>query len=114
MIYKSGNKIWKTYIDISKLTDPNVDKANIDLFGTKYKTVKRKIDTYWNDKNNFARFGEVYDNDDKYLWTISFVVINWAINEWYVRFTKNNTEYTYTISGDKYPYYTISEAKKSA
>lgn len=110
---KNWNKIWKSYIDINKLIDPNIDKANIDLFGNKYKIVKRKIDTYSNNKNNFARFWEVYDINDKYLWTINFIVINWTINEWYVRFTKDNVEYNYTIWNDTYPYYSITEKKKN-
>lgn len=110
---QSWNKVWKSYIDINKLTDGNIDKANIDLFWDKYKIVKRKIDTYNNSKNNFARFWEVYDMNDKYLWTINFLVINWTINEWFIRFAKDNTEYTYTISSDKYPYYNITEKKKT-
>ncbi len=103
------HKIWKVYITVTKLKDQDFSVWYIDLFGKRYKIVKRNIEKYFT--NNFVRYWEVYDMvTDKPTWTLSLIVSNDTVLEWNIRPNLNSKIY-YKISKPKETnaYYIISE-----
>ena len=104
-----GNKAGKMLFDTSLLSNENMNSLTIDIFGQKYKIVKRKVDSYTLNRNSFGWYGELFTIDEKeYLGTVSFTVINGFLDEASIIPTKLWDKY-YIIDRASVPYYTIIE-----
>ncbi len=108
----NNKKQWKVYITVTKLKDQNFSMWYIDLFGKKYKIIKKSIKEVFT--NNFVRYWEVYDMvTDKAVWTLSLIVWNSTILEWNIRPSlESKTYYKISKPEETNAYYIIREEKE--
>lgn len=101
---------WQVLIDTTLLTDPSVDRLTINTTDAKYVVRKRELNTYWSSSNNYVRYGDLYNEaDTELIWVATFAVINWYVDEAFIRPTEIWNKYYEIKPSNQPPYFDITE-----
>jgi hypothetical protein len=81
----------KVYVDILALNNSAFTDGYIELLWERYKVKRSELDSYNVWTNSFVRYGKLYNlESDDSVWSISFILTNWALTEWTIRVNKNS------------------------
>ena len=79
----------KVYVDILALNNSAFTDGYIELMDERYKVARSELDSYNVGTNSFVWYGKLYDLEtDEQVWSVSFILTNWALVEWSVRANK--------------------------
>lgn len=82
------NLIMKLHIQKSSIINWSTSQLPILLDnGNIFKAIKITTTQRSSDRNSFVRYADVYDNSNWLAWSMTVIISNWIIREWYLRFT---------------------------
>ena len=79
----------KAYVDILALNNSAFTDGYIEFMNERYKVERSELDSYNVWTNSFVRYWKLYNLENyEQIWSITFILTNWALVEWTVRANK--------------------------
>ena len=79
----------KAYVDILALNNSAFTDGYVELMWERYKVERSELDSYNVWSNSFVRYWKLYNLENyEQIWSITFILTNWALVEWTVRANK--------------------------
>ena len=79
----------KAYVDILALNNSAFTDGYIEFMDERYKVERSELDSYNVWTNSFVRYWKLYNLENyEQIWSITFILTNWALVEWTVRANK--------------------------
>ena len=98
----------KVYVDILALNNSAFTDGYIELMDQRYKVTRSELDSYNVGTNSFVRYGKLYSlESDEQIWSVSFILTNWALVEWSVR--ANKVSYYLEKDSNTTTYYNLTQ-----
>lgn len=106
------NEEWKVtakvYVDILALNNSAFTDGYVEVLGERYRIKKANTDSYNVWANSFVWYGTLYDIESgESIWSISFILTNWALVEWTIRISNNS--YYLTKDSNTTTYYNLTQ-----
>jgi len=98
----------KVYVDILALNNSAFADGYVEILWERYRIKKLNIDSYNVWANSFVRYGTLYSIESwDSIWSIAFILTNWALVEWTIRVDKN--AYYLTKDSNTTTYYNLTQ-----
>jgi len=98
----------KVYVDILALNNSAFTDGYVEILWERYRIKKLNTDTYNVWANSFVRYGTLYSIESwDSIWSIAFILTNWALVEWTIRLDKNS--YYLTKDSNTTTYYNLTQ-----
>ena len=106
------NEEWKittkVYVDILALNNSAFTDGYVEILWERYRIKKANTDSYNVWANSFVWYGTLYSIESwDAIWSISFILTNWALVEWTIRI--NNDAYYLTKDSNTTTYYNLTQ-----
>ncbi len=107
---QTTNSEWKIstkiYVDILALNNSAFSDGYVEILGQRYRIKKSDTDSYNVWTNSFVRYWTLYsiESGDS-IWSVSFILTNWALVEWTIRINKD--AYYLTKDSNTTTYYNL-------
>ena len=109
---QTTNELWKisakVYVDILALNNSAFTDGYVEILGQRYRIKKSDTDSYNVWTNSFVRYWTLYsiESGDS-IWSVSFILTNWALVEWTIRINKD--AYYLTKDSNTTTYYNLTQ-----
>lgn len=98
----------KVYVDILALNNSAFTDGYVEILGERYRIKKTNTDSYNVWANSFVRYGTLYSIESwDSIWSIAFILTNWALVEWTIRINKDS--YYLTKDSNTTTYYNLTQ-----
>ena len=98
----------KVYVDILALNNSAFTDGYVEVLGERYRIKKANTDSYNVWANSFVWYGTLYSIESwDAIWSISFILTNWALVEWTIRIS--NDSYYLTKDSNTTTYYNLTQ-----
>ena len=106
------NEDWKVsakvYVDILALNNSAFTDGYVEILGERYRVKKANTDSYNVWANSFVWYGTLYNIESwDSIWSIAFILTNWALVEWTIRINKDS--YYLTKDSNTTTYYNLTQ-----